>query len=280
MQGQDSLILNDGHSTSIVQTLSAGAPTDLVQQLSDTPKAGFGYYSPYIASVVDIARIMDSLHTAQYQYIPALASEQDDKLALELNTPRSYHNPKSVLVVALPAIESPQMPPLHPVDPKEVYCAEKTGLVLPAEGAPQVFATSYAHDMVLRLKGKNGKFVDLPVTADAEKGGFVANTAGLGPTNFGDVLDGSLDGYWGFESYSGPEFRLENTRPQHWQLVDDQQSLIAGRDDTVHLETETAACVDSILLLKPTGETIKADWKRTGPNEVVTSLSERSSLER
>jgi hypothetical protein len=91
-------------------------------------------------------------------------------------------------VIALPAVEAPQMPPLHPVDPKEVYCAEKTELVLPAEGAPLAFATGYAHDMVLRLKGKNGKLVDLPVKADAEKGGFIANTAGLSPSNFGDVL--------------------------------------------------------------------------------------------
>jgi hypothetical protein len=273
MQGQDSLILNDGHSTSIVQTLTSGAPVDLVQQLSSSPAADFGYYSPYVASVVDIARIMDSFHTAQYQYIPALTTEEGDQLSLELNTPPSFHNPKSVMVVALPAVESPQMPPLHPVDPKEVYCAEKTELVLPAEGAPLVFATSYAHDMVLRLKGKNGKSVDLPVEADAEKGGFVANTAGLSPANFGDVLDGSLHGYWGFEPYNGPEFRLENTHPQHWQLADeDQQSLIAGHDDLVHIETENAACVDSIQLQKPTGETVKADWKSTGPNQVAVTL--------
>jgi hypothetical protein len=273
MQGQDSLVLNDGHSTSIVQALTAGTPADLAQQLSSSPVVGFGYYSPYIASVVDIARIMDSFHTAQYQYIPALATEHDDQLSLELNTPPSFHNPKSVLVVALPAVEPPQMPPLHPVDPKEVYCAEKTELVLPAEGAPLVFSTGYAHDMVLRLKGKNGKFVDLAVKADAEKGGFVANTAGLSPTNFGDDLDGSLHGYWGFESYDGPEFRLETTRPQHWQLVDeDQQALIAGHDDLVHLETENAACVDSILLQKSTGETVKADWKSTGPNQVAVSV--------
>jgi len=65
MQGQDSLVLNDGHSTSIVQALAGGTPADLVQQLSSSPVAGLGYYSPYIASVVDIARIMDSFHTAQ-----------------------------------------------------------------------------------------------------------------------------------------------------------------------------------------------------------------------
>lgn len=90
MQGQDSLVLNDGHSTSIVQALTAGAPADLMQQLSSSPVAGLGYYSPYVASIVDIARIMDSFHTAQYQYIPALATEQDDQLSLELNTPPRF----------------------------------------------------------------------------------------------------------------------------------------------------------------------------------------------
>jgi hypothetical protein len=273
MQGRDSLVLNDGHSTSIVQALTTGPTGDLAFALSSTPQAGFGFYSPYISSAVDIVRILDSLHTAQYQYIPALATEQDDHFSLELNTPPSFHNPKSVLVAALPAVEAPQMPPLHPVDPKEVYCAEKTELVLPAEGAPLVFSTGYAHDMVLRLKGKNGKFVDLPVQADAEKGGFVANTARLSPSNFGDVLEGSLHGYWGFEAYNGPEFRLENTHPQHWQMADEgQQFLIAGHDEIVSLETENAACVDSILLQKPTGETVKADWKSTGPNQVTVIL--------
>jgi hypothetical protein len=273
MQGMESLVLNDGHSTSIVQTLTSGAPSDLVMALSSAPQANYGYASPYIASIMDIARIMDSFHTAQYQYIPALATEQGDQLFLELNTPPSFHNPKSVLVVALPAVESPLLPPLHPVNPKEVYCAEKTELVLPAEGAPLVFSTGYAHDMLLLLKGKNGKLVDLPVKADAEKGGFIANTAGLNTTNFGDVLDGSLHGYWGFEPYNGPEFRLENAHPEHWQLAeDDQQLLIAGHNSTVHIETENAACVDSILLQKPTGETIKADWKPTGPKQVAVTV--------
>ena len=182
MQGHDSLVLNDGHSTSIVEALTSGPSSDLAFQLSSTQQAGYGYASPYIGSAMDIARILDSFHSAQYQYIPALATEEGDQLALLLNTPPSFYNPKSVLVIALPAVESPQMPPLHPVDPQEVYCAEKTELVLPAEGAPLVFSTDYAHDMVLRLKGKNGKLVDLPVKADAEKGGFVANTAGLSPS--------------------------------------------------------------------------------------------------
>ena len=273
MQGQDSLVLNDGHSTSIVQALTSGPTGDLALALSSTPQAGFGYSSPYIASAIDIARIMDSFHTAQYQYIPALAAEHGDQMALQLNTPPSFHNPKSVLVVALPAVEAPQMPPLHPVNPKEVYCAEKTELVLPADGAPLAYSTGYAYDMVLRLKGKDGKLVELPVKADAEKGGFVANTAGLSPANFGDVLDGSLHGYWGFEPYNGPEFRLQNAHPQHWQLADDdQEALIVGHDGTVHLQAQEAACIDSILLRQPSGKTEKADWKSPLPNEVTVTV--------
>ena len=126
MQGQESLILNDGHSTSIVEALTSGPGSDLAMEASYTPQLSYGYYSPYIASVLDIARLMDSFRTAQYQYIPALASPLGDKLLLTLNAPPSFHNPKSVLVVALPAIEQTQLPPLHAVDPKEIYCIRRT----------------------------------------------------------------------------------------------------------------------------------------------------------
>jgi len=122
-QGQESLILNDGHSTSIVEALTSGPGSDLAMEASYTPQLSYGYYSPYVASVLDIARIFDSFHTAHYQYIPALASLRGDKLALTLNAAPSFHNPQSVLVAALPAVETPQLPPLHAVNPKEIYCA-------------------------------------------------------------------------------------------------------------------------------------------------------------
>jgi hypothetical protein len=57
--------------------------------------------------------MMDSFHTAQYQYFPALTSAHGPQLALTLNAPPSFQDPKSVLVVALPAIEPPQFPPLR-----------------------------------------------------------------------------------------------------------------------------------------------------------------------
>src|SRR3546814_3993212 len=110
---------------------------------SVTPELGYGVYSPYIASVLDIVRIFDSFSTAQYQYIPALSSHRGNKLALTLNTPPSFYNPKSVMVVALPAVEKPRLPPLHAVNPTDIYCASRDDLVLPVEGAPLAFSTEY-----------------------------------------------------------------------------------------------------------------------------------------
>ena len=125
LENQDSLVLNDGHSTSIVEALTNGPASDLAMEASYTPQLRYGYYSPYIASIIDIGRILGSFHTAQYQYLPALPSAHDDHLALTLNAAPSFHDPKSVLVAALPAIEAPQLPPLHAVDPQEIYCARR-----------------------------------------------------------------------------------------------------------------------------------------------------------
>jgi len=65
-------VLDDAHSQTMVATLTSGAPTDLLAQISST-QARSGYYSPYIGAAVDVIRILSTAHTAQYQYIPALA---------------------------------------------------------------------------------------------------------------------------------------------------------------------------------------------------------------
>ena len=273
MEGQESLILNDGHSTSIVEALTSGPGSDLAMEASYTPQLSYGYYSPYIASVLDIAKILDSFHTAQYQYIPALASAHGNDINLTLNTAPSFHNPKSVLVVAMPAIEQTQLPPLHAVDPKEIYCARKTALVLPVEGAPLVFSTAYAHDLTLTLAGSDGKSLQLPVTADAAQGGFVVDTKTLGSVVLGDSVQATLRGYWGFDPYQGPTFRLRNARAAAWQLAaGDEAALIVGRQDTVHLRADDVSCVDSIMLKDPAGKELKAEWKRSKPDEVEVKL--------
>jgi hypothetical protein len=272
-QGQDSLVLDDGHSTSMVQALTSGYSADLVQQLSATPRAGSGYYSPYIASVMDIAHIMDGFRTAQYQYIPALASQQDDQLSLLLNAPPSFQNPKSVLLAALPAIEPPRPPPLRPVDPAAVNCLEKPGLVLPAEGAPLAFSSGYAHDMVLRLKNKAGRIVDLPARADAAQGGFVVDTAGLDAGAFDNALDATLRGEWGFDAYDGPVFHLQSADGQAWRVAADDHPLIAGRDSTVRLQGPATACVEGVSLRLASGGTDKLDWKPGPPGQIAITAN-------
>jgi len=273
MQGHDSLILNDGHSTSMVEALTSGPASDLAMEASYTPQLSYGYYSPYIASVLDIARILDTFHNAQFQYIPALSSLQGDGLALTLNTPPSFRDPKSVLVVALPAVERAQLPPLHAVDPKEIYCARKDVLVLPVEGAPLVFSTSYAHEVTLSLFGKEGKTFDLPAKADPQQGGFVVDTSSLAAASLGDRIQGSLHGFWGFERYSGPTFALVNSHAQNWSLASaDDGALIVGRQETVHLQAGSVSCVDRVMFQDADGKELTTDWKTVKPNEVEVTL--------
>ncbi|MBB6146304.1 hypothetical protein HNQ77_004276 [Silvibacterium bohemicum] len=271
-QKQDGLILNDGHSMSIVDALTSGPAGDLALQASYTPQANYGYYSPYIASVADIARILDSFHTAQYQYIPALAALEGGALELKLNTPPSFHNPKSVIVIALPAVESSQPPPLHPIDEKQVFCAEKSDLILPVDGAPLVFSTKYAHDLVLHLEA-GGKTADLPLTPQAVKGGFGVDTKPLAGTVLGSDTEASVRGQWGFEPFTGPKFHLQGAREQKWQIASaDQNALVVGRDDTIHLEAQDASCIDSIQYKDAQGKDQKADWKLDKPNSVEVKL--------
>jgi hypothetical protein len=273
MQGQESLILNDGHSTSIVEALTSGPGSDLAMEASYTPQLSYGYYSPYIASVLDVARIFESFRTAQYQYIPALASPRGDKLALTLNAAPSFHSPRSVLVVALPAVESAQLPPLHAVDPKEIFCVRRETLVLPVDGAPLAFSTGYAHDLTLNVTGRDGKTIALPARADPIQGGYVIDTAGLRKAALGDSIHASLKGYWGFEAYEGPVFHLINVHAKSWELAaGDEAALIVGRQDTVHLQADSVSCVDAIMLKDPGGKELKVDWKTTRPDEVEIKL--------
>lgn len=271
--GQNTMILSDGHSESVVAALTSGPAADLSAQLSYTPQASFGYYSPYIGSAMDMARILESFRTAQYQYIPAMAAEHGQTMALMLNTPPSFHNPKSVLVTALPAVEASQPPPLHPVDSHQNYCAQKSSLVLAVDGAPLVFSTRYAHGAMLRLKTKSGKFVEEPLRADAEKGGLVLEGGDLRAGDFGSTIEASLVGFWGFKKYQGPTFHLQNTHTQHWMVADaDRDSLIVGQDNTLHLTADDASCVDTILLREPGGKDVKTKWKATNPGQLAVTV--------
>ncbi len=272
--GGETLILNDGHSTSIVQALTSGPGSDLAREASYTPGLGAGYYSPYVASIMDLGRLLDSFHTAQYQYIPALALPQKDQLLLTLNTAPSFDRPQSVLVAALPAIEQPQPPPLHGLEPKERYCVNRATLVLPVEGAPLVFATDYAHDMVLAIGGSGGRTTKLPARADAAAGGYLVDTTDFDATDVGLGTEASLQGWWGFDPYTGPRVHLVSAGAAGWRLDPaDEQPLIVGRQDTIHLQSDGASCLDHLEARDAGGREVKAEWHRVKPDEVEVKLS-------
>src|ERR1700722_2120815 len=171
-QAGNQSLLDDGHGQSVADALNDSSNSDLINQASYTRLAGGGNYSPYVGAIVDLIRITSTLHTAKYQYIPAIAFPDGDALNLRLNTPPSFNNPKSVIVIGLPAIQAAVPPPLRPTTPKDIACLLKPSVVLPVEGAPLVFATALAHDLVLHVDGPDGG-TDIPVTPDAFRGGLV-----------------------------------------------------------------------------------------------------------
>src|SRR3546814_6341636 len=80
-QDREALLLADTHTSALAETL-AGAPTDLAYRISSTRQAGYGYYSPYIGVVRDIARLFGAFQSTQLQYIPALSRIEDDRVTL------------------------------------------------------------------------------------------------------------------------------------------------------------------------------------------------------
>lgn len=184
VQHTDGLVLDDSNAQSVVNQMANGSAADMMSQLSYAPIGGAGAFSPYVGAIVDMARILSSIHTAKYQYIPALAlprKGQEDTLNLRLNVPPSFRDPKSVIVVALPPVGPGHPPQMHSAEaletasstsssntsqpvvlnPVATYCATKPSFILSADGAPLVFATPMAHELTLHIETK----ASLPNTA-------------------------------------------------------------------------------------------------------------------
>jgi hypothetical protein len=273
VQHTDGLVLDDANTQSLVTQLANGATGDLMNQLSYSTLAGGGSFSPYVGAILDTARILSSLHTAHFQYIPALALPTKDTLNLRLNVPPSFRDPKSVVVVALPPIGPAKPPPLHPINPAERFCALKPGLVLPAEGAPVVFSTQLAYNLSLHVeaqKDANGAAISLPVKADPSEGGLVP----VDPVSTlaqGDWT-ATLRGKWGFDDWEGPSFHLHVPQTGRWTVAPgDQSALVVGREDTLHLEDDNTVCVDRVEQLVD-GSPHKLDWKSSKPDELELTV--------
>ncbi|WP_229839255.1 hypothetical protein [Sphingomonas glacialis] len=265
---RETLLLADTHSSALADTL-AGAPTDLAFQLSATPQAGYGSYSSYIGVVRDLFRMFGAFQSTQLQFIPALAQQRNATVTVLLNTPVSFAKPTSVMVVALPAIEAPKPPPLRQPLPATMLCAAP-GVILPVEGAPLVYATGYAHDMVLRLKRLDGTQAEMPVRADPSLGGFVATgEIPFGP--FGPVISAQLHGAWGFSSFDGPSYVLTKPGDGTWKATD-RTALVVGRSNELQLTGGSAGCVTKIGLRRGDGAVEPLSWKQSATHGIVATV--------
>lgn len=274
VQHTEGLVLDDTNAQSLVSQLMNGSASDLMNQISYSSLAGGGAYSPYVGAIVDTARILASLHTAHFQYIPALALPAKDTLNLRLSVPPSFRDPKSVVVVALPPVGPAKPPPLHPMSISAEYCAQQPDLVLPAEGAPLLFATQMASGLALHVethsKG-NASSIDMPVKAEPAAGGLVlTEPAPLMPQ--GDVT-AELRGKWGFDEWKGPRFHLHSAQPGKWTLAEGEQSaLVVGRQDKLHLEDDNSLCVDRVEMQSGDQKPVKLSWSSPKPETLEVSV--------
>jgi hypothetical protein len=179
-----------------------------------------------------------------------------------------------VVVVALPPIGPSKPEPLHPVNPSDSFCANKPGLALPAEGAPLVFATQIAHDLVLHIEpagGQKGLPVDLPVKVDPGLGGLVFE--GKVPTLPGGELNGVVVGKWGFDDWEGPHFHLVAAEQGEWALAAaDQSALVVGRDDIVHFQGQNSLCVEKVEELSTDNHHVPLIWKSPKPDTLDATI--------
>jgi hypothetical protein len=273
IQNPDNLVLNDAQSQSMVTALTSGAAGDMINQISASTAMGGGAYSPYVGAVVDMVRIMGSLHTAQYAYIPALSVNEDGAIGLKLSSPPSFSNPKSVMVASLPPVASVHFPMLRAVHPEELLCLERPKLVLSVEGAPLVFSTHYAHDVTLHVQDSAGHSVDLPANADAEHGGFVVDAHALQTSSVSGTVTGHLRGEWGFDPWNGPDFAFTNSRPQQWTFAAGETNAVTAADKiSLRLQADSVVCVQSVTVATPQGHVEKAKISRTPPRLLEVNL--------
>ena len=267
-QNRDGLVLQTGGSTSLVETIG-GTTTQFAYSLAATKEAGAGIYSPYISLARDFARLFGVFRSADYQYAPALAVSGGDTIRLQLNTPPSFQNPKSVLVAPLPPINA-GAPPVLRSALKQPACLSQPGLVLPLDDAPLVFATGYARGLSLRVTLADGRVVDLPVRADAERGGLsvAVDAATLGQSAVNDAV---LIGRWGFNEFTGPRFAVQNGAPASWAPKPDN-AVVVGRDTPLTLQGGAAACVEQVSLRDRGGAARPVEWKADGPDAITATL--------
>ena len=127
----------------------------------------------------------------------------------------------------------------------------------------------------LRVTGRDGKAVELPVRPTRSAGGFVVGHVGFGGgLRLGDSRAGVAARLLGIRRvHRTRAFSCATRAPQTWALASgDEAALIVGREDTVHLRADSVSCVERIMLKDPAGKEMKTEWKAVKPDEVELKL--------
>ncbi len=173
-------------------------------------------------------------------------------------------------------------------------------MVLPLEGAPLVYSTAFAHDIILHVNGP-GAGTDIPITPDAFQGGLVvsklptrkllpesndsaadtakvaatANSAATPAAEPGtNAVTGTISGFWGFDTFKGPTVQLQDTPGKDWKLAA-SDLLIAGHENHLFLSATGTACIDTITIDTAAGKQITTQWRHAanpGAVDVTVSL--------
>ena len=276
MQSSDQMVMDDGHGQSMLAALSSGPEVDLLGAVSATTPGGGGSYSPYIGVIVDVAKEMENLRTAQYPIHSgtrvaakrAVESEAQQSALVPQAAVRAGRRPAS----GKKGLRCPCLPRLS-----QSRCTACRIHRLPWQwmNAPLVFATELAHGVTLHVQNKAGKSMDLPVKPDPSRGGFVIEGSIPKLEELGPEASGTLHGSWGFESFEGPTFHLINApAAAHWELsAKDENALVVGREDTFHLHSELAACAEEISVKNEDDKPAKTSWKMVAPNDIEVKVS-------
>ncbi len=274
----------------MVAELTSGASADLIGQISSTRLMGSGYYSAYVGAVVDVVRLMTSFHTAEYQYIPALALPKGDQLNLQLNAPPSFVKAEvragdwtsGDRGAAASTIARSRYQGRRTACRTPRWCCRRKALrwSSPPSSGTIGFCTptaSRAHRWIFRSK------------PDAAKGGFVIDSHPQGRRSLRQDIHSSPKPIWRSSDPRSVERCKDagastpsKARPFICGLLvrrigrsppADQTALIAGRDDTVHLKSDQAVCVDDVTVQDAQGKKLKATHKLMKPDELQVDVA-------
>ncbi|WP_158749643.1 hypothetical protein [Acidobacterium sp. S8] len=263
-QASAPLLLDDGHGQTIIDAISTGASSEFFGEAGQTDNA---VYSAYVGTLIDLVHLTVMMRTAQYRYIPAISFPQGPTLNLKLNAPPAFYNPKSVIVIALPAIQSARLPPLRLANPAQILCLANPALTLPLRGDPLLFATEFAHDLSIDF-GPSASPASIPLKPDAFDGGLVRTDASVRnalqsaassvapeANVTGRFVQGTLRGYWGFRSFEWPTLTFQQYEGGDWKLIG-IDALMAGKNGQLTLQGGDTACISQIKLASPSGQSV------------------------